>query len=289
MRNLWTPRTRLRVRTSEVPLLEGDSNRFWGAGESQILQLQKWSQGTGCVVVGKSHANSKHKSSPTYQNDGIIALKSTQISWMILISLFRINVRKSNVLSYKPVLVFLAKVPLLIWGIKPGWLEGPQQNYKLRKFYWEQSDILYLHQKQNIVAMARINAVVVGRTQWHSQAIQDALDLCRRPKVPPGFRAPFAAGNQTEEHKAARGAGPARTADLEGQTWCPQSHRLSTCKAYDDASPGSRARPASWFSTASNMSLMWSMLIFVGNGAWNYFSYQIPTVQMYFFTYWLVW
>lgn len=42
---------------------------------------------------------------------------------------------------------------------------------RLWQCYWEQSDFLYPYQKENMMAIARINMVAVARIQWCLQAI----------------------------------------------------------------------------------------------------------------------
>jgi hypothetical protein len=53
---------------------------------------------------------------------------------------------------------------------------GTIAQLRLWQCYWEQLESLYLYKNQNIVAIARINTVVVARIQWSLQAIQASQD-----------------------------------------------------------------------------------------------------------------
>lgn len=80
-------------------------------GEFQVLQRQKGNH-RSYVVVTKSCNNSKHNSNDIDQNDGIVVgiHSDFQTFNMISMSLFRINVPKSNISSCKPMHAYLVKV-----------------------------------------------------------------------------------------------------------------------------------------------------------------------------------
>lgn len=66
-----------------------------------------------------------------------------------------------------------------LWGMKPSWWKGPQQSLSCGSLT-RAIRLLYLYQKQTIVAIARINTVVVARIQWCLQTLQGTQNKCLR-------------------------------------------------------------------------------------------------------------
>lgn len=59
----------------------------------------------------------------------------------------------------------------------------------LGQYYWEKSDSLYLYQKKKIMAISRINIVVVFKTRWCLQTLQETQYEWPRPIVGLSFQA----------------------------------------------------------------------------------------------------